>query len=174
MRAPFIVTPAKESVVIGELAARLVADGYSAADTFIITVSTDYSSVVGQHLRHALSIGGEICGGFGIDVPYPDEEWDTTTTSRIEEMFRMYRDEWSGKRLLLVEAGVIRGTNFRVVVEIARGIVAAGPILTLAMWENIGSKWQSDYVGEYYDDGRQDLTFWWERPNTHWTSKLNN
>jgi hypothetical protein len=39
-------------------------------------VSTDYSSIVAQYLRHQLSYDGEICEGFGVDVPYPDEEFD--------------------------------------------------------------------------------------------------
>jgi len=43
-----------------------------------------------------------------------------------------------------------------------------GPILTLTLFENIHSKWKSDFVGEYYDDEIEDLTFWWERDNNHW------
>ena len=41
-------------------------------------------------------------------------------------------------------------------------------IVTLAMYENIESVWKSDYVGEYYNDKFEDLTFWWERENRHW------
>ena len=38
----------------------------------------------------------------------------------------------------------------------------------VSKFENIGSKWESDFVGEYYDDTFEDLTFWWERENKHW------
>jgi len=41
-------------------------------------------------------------------------------------------------------------------------------IKTLALYENSGSKFKSDFVGEYYDDETQDLTFWWEQYNNHW------
>ena len=41
-------------------------------------------------------------------------------------------------------------------------------ILTLALYENIGSLFKSDYVGEYYDNTIEDLTFWWEEDNKHW------
>jgi hypothetical protein len=36
------------------------------------------------------------------------------------------------------------------------------------MYENIHSIYKSDFVGEYYDDKTQDLTFWWEKENNHW------
>ena len=48
----------------------------NASNAVVVAVSTDYSSVVAQYLRHQLSHDGEICEGFGIDVPYPDEEFD--------------------------------------------------------------------------------------------------
>ena len=43
-----------------------------------------------------------------------------------------------------------------------------GKIITLALFENEGSAWKSDFVGEYYNDKWDDLTFWWERDNNHW------
>ena len=39
---------------------------------------------------------------------------------------------------------------------------------TVALAENIGSKFASDFVGMYYDDSKEDLHYWWERPNNHW------
>jgi len=42
------------------------------------------------------------------------------------------------------------------------------PIVTISMYENVGSRFKSDFVAEYYDDTTQDLTFWWELPNKHW------
>jgi hypothetical protein len=41
-------------------------------------------------------------------------------------------------------------------------------IITVALFENISSKFESDYVGEYYDNEFEDLTFWWEKENNHW------
>ena len=41
-------------------------------------------------------------------------------------------------------------------------------IYTVAMFENVGSVYNSNYVGEYYNDSTEDLTFWWEMDNNHW------
>ena len=40
--------------------------------------------------------------------------------------------------------------------------------MTVTLYENIHSKFKSDFVGEYYDNDIEDLTFWWERENRHW------
>lgn len=74
----------------------------------------------------------------------------------------------TGKTILLVEVGVIRGGNSTKVVDVIRNkLNMLGPILTLTLFENIHSKWKSDFVGRYYDE-IEDLTFWWEKDNNHW------
>lgn len=144
-------------------------DGLTAANTVVVTVSTDYSSVVGQYLRHQLTDAGEICAGFGVDVPYPDQAFDQQCVDAIEAMGALHHESVVGKGLLLVEAGVIRGGNYAKVVEVFRRIWPdISAIRTLTLFENVHSQWKSDYVGEYYDDQTHDLTFWWEQPNTHW------
>jgi hypothetical protein len=40
---------------------------------------------------------------------------------------------------------------------------------TVALCENINSKFQSDMVSLYYNDDIEDLHYWWEKPNNHWT-----
>jgi hypothetical protein len=151
-----------------KLRSEVFASGLNASNTVIVTVSTDYSSWIGQYLRHQLSHGGEICDGFGVDVPYPDQGFDEGFARNARAMFDMHADSITGKTLLLVEAGVIRGSNYATLVSLIKRMGWAGPIKTLAMYENTGSRWKSDFVGEYYDDTRQDLTFWWEQPNNHW------
>jgi len=147
----------------------LLSHNLNASNLMIVTVSTDYSSVIGQYLRHQLTNKGEICDGFGIDVPYPDQTFDDKFVKEIHDMFRIHKDSIGEKTILLVEAGVIRGGNYTKVVDIIRNeLKMTQPILTLTMYENIHSKWKSDFVGEYYDDEKEDLTFWWERYNNHW------
>lgn len=144
---------------------------HRANNTTIVTVSTDYSSVVGQYLRHQLSIDGEICSGFGVDVPYPDQEFDQGFEQDVIKMFSMHYDDWSSKKyILLVEAGVIRGGNYTKIVELLKQNfqLTSDRIVTLTMYENIHSRFKSDFVGEYYDNETQDLTFWWETYNKHW------
>ena len=144
---------------------------HRANNTTIVTVSTDYSSVIGQYLRHQLSINGEICSGFGVDVPYPDQEFDQGFEQDVVKMFSMHYDDWSTKKyILLVEAGVIRGGNYTKIVELLKQNfqLTSDRIVTLTMYENIHSRFKSDFVGEYYDNETQDLTFWWETYNKHW------
>ena len=144
---------------------------HRANNTTIVTVSTDYSSVIGQYLRHQLSINGEICSGFGVDVPYPDQEFDQGFEQDVVKMFSMHYVDWSSKKyILLVEAGVIRGGNYTKIVELLKQNfqLTSDRIVTLTMYENIHSRFKSDFVGEYYDNETQDLTFWWETYNKHW------
>tara|TARA_R110002126_G_scaffold174479_2_gene323042 strand:- start:30 stop:557 length:528 start_codon:yes stop_codon:yes gene_type:complete len=168
-RKNLVVTWQDELYLADRLRDRLLSDGLHAGNTVIITVSTDYSSFIGQYLRHQLSHDGEICDGFGVDVPYPDQTFDDVFRANIRAMFAMHAADTNGKTILLVEAGVIRGGNYATLVDLIRNDIGrVDPIATLALYENVGSRFRSDYVGRYYDDATEDLTFWWERPNNHW------
>lgn len=159
-----------ELELIDKLRNELLGAGYNASNSIIVTVSTDYSSIVGQILRHQLSNRGEICEGFGIDVPFPDETWDEKYLNDVMALFKLNNNIIKGKNIILVEAGVIRGGNYTKVVDIIRRyLTLTEKIVTVAMYENLHSKFKSDFVGEYYDDTTQDLTFWWERYNNHWS-----
>ena len=69
--------------------------------------------------------------------------------------------------MLLVEAGVIRGGNYTYVVDYLNKSYM-NDVITLALYENKNSVFKSNYVGEYYDNSTEDLSFWWERDNKHW------
>lgn len=169
IRKPKYIDIDKELELLNTLTHRLLVNGLHAGNTIIVTVSTDYSSVVGQYLRHALSYERDICDGFGIDVPFPDEKWDAGYIAGIDKALdahsHLFRSNKKG--LLLVEAGVIRGGNYTYVVDYLKERYD-NKILTLALCENEGSVFKSDYVGEYYDNKVEDLTFWWEKDNKHW------
>jgi hypothetical protein len=158
-----------EFSVLDKIGADLLNANYNSSNSVIVTVSTDYSSIVGQILRHQLSHNGEICDGFGIDVPYPDEIWTDNYVNDVMSMFKLNNTSLKGKNIILVEAGVIRGGNYKMVVDIIRRYLTLNePIVTVALYENIHSIFKSDFVGEYYDNDTQDLTFWWEKYNNHW------
>jgi hypothetical protein len=170
-RKELIVVKEEEYRLMNNLVVDLLEKNHNSENTTIVAVSTDYSSMIGQYLRHQLSINGEICSGFGVDVPYPDQEFDQEFEQAIVDMFSMYYHDWSSKKyILLVEAGVIRGGNYTKIVEILRKNFQLLPdrVITLTMYENIHSKFKSNFVGEYYDNETQDLTFWWENYNKHW------
>jgi hypothetical protein len=84
----------------------------------------------------------------------------------------IYRYKLANKKILLVEAGVIRGSNYKFVIDyLKNNLQITQDIFTLTLYENTGSKFKSDFVGEFYDNETQDLTFWWEQYNNHWESK---
>jgi hypothetical protein len=167
-RTELIVQWQDELRLARKLRSEVFASGLDASNTVIVTVSTDYSAMLGQYLRHQLSHDGEICDGFGVDVPYPDQVFDEVFHRNALTMLNMHSDSLRNRTILLIEAGVIRGSNYATLVSLIRDYFGAVPVKTLAMYENVGSRWKSDFVGEYYDDSTHDLTFWWEQPNNHW------
>jgi hypothetical protein len=115
----------------------------NASNTVVVAVSTDYSSIVAQYLRHQLSYDGEICLGFGVDVPYPDEEFDESFVTAILALFYLNLANIGNKKILLVEAGVIRGSNYTKVYEIIRQqLKLTQEIYTLTLFENFKSKFK--------------------------------
>ena len=105
MREVRFVLHIEELEVIHKLGNALLDVGYNASNSVIITVSTDYSSIAGQILRHHLSYEREICEGFGIDVPYPDEVWNKKYNDEMYEMFKLHATSYRSKSLIFVEAG---------------------------------------------------------------------
>jgi hypothetical protein len=170
-RANLDILQKSETDLILRLSDDLISKNFIAGNTVIISVSADYSNIIGQILRHSLSYKGEICDGFSIDVPYPDEVWDSTYLRELESLMSLYRYKLNNKKILLVEAGVIRGSNYKFIINYFKtNLRITQDIYTLALYENSSSKFKSDFVGEYYDDETQDLTFWWELYNKHWTN----
>ena len=171
-RKEHIISQEKETELTLELAERLLMKNFNASNTVIVTVSTDYSSNVGQLLRHALTKDGEVCDGFGIDVPYPDETWDSDFINELEALVKLFKYKIENKKILLVEAGVIRGSNYAFVIDyIKTKLNISNELYTLALFENEHSAFKSDFVGEFYNNDTQDLTFWWEKENNHWINK---
>lgn len=169
IRKEYLISQKLETDLTLELSEKLLNRGIDASNTVVVTVSTDYSSTVGQIIRHALTSNGEICDGFGIDVPYPDQSWDEEYNLELHSIFELYRYKLEGKSVLFVEAGVIRGSNYRKLENLLRNEMdISNPFYFLALFENESSAFKSDFVGQYYDNDTQDLTFWWEQQNNHW------
>ena len=170
MRKELLVTAAKEKKLIVALTNKVI-EAYpdiSPANTLVVMVSPDYSATVAMHVAHNLSKDGEMCDILPIHVAYPDEDVYKYVRKADEDI-----DSWLNfsdvqyKYYLLVEAGVIRGGTYTWLSKLFRKKLM-GVTITTTLYENIGSKFQSDVVGEYYDDTKQDLTFYYERENKHW------
>ena len=167
-RTNYIISQEKETALTLSLAETLLKENFNASNSIIVTVSTDYSSNVGQLLRHALSYSGEVCDGFGIDVPYPDEIWDKRYIDELITLFDLYKYKLKDKKILFVEAGVIRGSNYTFLLNFLQERGLQIDVFYLSLFENKSSIFKSNFVGEYYDNETQNLTFWWEKENKHW------
>ena len=107
MRKELYVSIAKELECTVIIAEALKKNAYNASNSIVVTVSTDYSSITGQIIRHELTHEGEIAEGFGVDVPYPDQEWDSKFINEACSLFLLHRQSIGTKNIILVEAGVI-------------------------------------------------------------------
>lgn len=134
------------------------------SNTCFLCVSPDYSSIVTQHLSHSLSMDGEIFHIESVNVPFPDES-EKSYRINFEINFADWVLDW--EKFVLIEAGVIRGGNYTWITESMEKFVPKN-YYTVALCENIHSKFKSDFTSLKYDDNLWDLHFWWEQPNNHW------
>ena len=139
---------------------------FNPRETLMLMVSPDFSGIASTVISHALSDLGECMYTDCIHVPDPDEDVDLFKL-RLEEDWPGIRRGFEGvpyKCFLLCEAGVISGRNFTWVDEFIRNN-GAEDVKSIALFENKNSVYKSTFVGEYYNNDEQDLTFWWENPN---------
>lgn len=159
------ITREKEWELIQKLLTIVDNSEFDPDTTAIIMASPDYSATIAMHLAHAWSSKGEMLTVIPVDVAYPDED----ILPYREKMFNQ-RTNWGRfSKLVLVEAGIIRGGNWRWMLDVLDQWGYDRKDITLvAMCENIHSAVKSDYVGEYYDDNEEELMFYFERFNKHW------
>jgi tRNA G10 N-methylase Trm11 len=169
-RKPLLVSAVQEKKLIAELTKKFIETypDVSADNALVVMVSPDYSATVAMHLAHSLSIDGEMCDILPIHVPYPDEDeyiYVRKADQDIDNWFKFSEDSY--KYYILVEGGVIRGGNYTWLTKLFNKKVI-GTVITTSLYENIGSRFKSDVVAKYYDNTKQDLTFYFERENKHW------
>lgn len=159
------ITRDKEWELINRLLTIVNSSDFNPADTAVIMASPDYSATVAMHLAHAWSRNGEMLTIIPVDVTYPDEQPD----QYISKMVMQAGDIRPFRKLIMVEAGIIRGGNWKWMLDVLYNWGYTRDEITLvALCENIHSKIKSDYVGEYYDDNVEELMFYFERYNKHW------
>ena len=141
----------------------------TALNTLVLMVSPDYSATVAMKVAHFLSINGEMCDILPIHVPYPDETADRYIDKAKKDINAwIYFSNRTYDNYLLVEAGVIKGGTYTWLTNVLKENVE-GNIITAALFENINSKFKSDIVSEYYNNDLEDLTFYFEKYNKHWS-----
>ena len=160
------ITREKEWELIQRLLSIVDSTDFDPSTTAVIMASPDYSATVAMHLAHAWSRDGDMLPIIPVDVTYPNEDPEPYRF-KFKQEFSYHRGKYS--HLVLVEAGIIRGGNWSWMVEDLQGFGYNRNQLTLvALCENIHSKVKSDYVGEYYDDDKEELMFYFEKYNKHW------
>lgn len=166
MRPLHFITREKEYNLINQLLTIIDNRKFDPSDTAVLMVSPDYSATVAMHLCHAWSKNGDIIKPIAVDVTFPDED----PAPFITRLKNQKCDITQYKNLVLVEAGIIRGGNWKWILDtlIFDFGYKRDNITLVALVENIHSKIKSDYVAEYYDDEKEDLTFYYERFNKHW------
>lgn len=160
------ITREKEWELIQRLLTIVDSSDFDPADTAVIMASPDYSATVAMHLAHAWSRNGDMIPIIPVDVTYPDED----PKPYIDKMIMQAGDIRPYEKLVLVEAGIIRGGNWEWILELLVDCWGFNRmnITTVALCENIRSKVKSDYVAEYYDDEKEELMFYFEKFNKHW------
>ena len=163
------ITRDKEWELIQRLVTIVDSSKFTPKTHGVIMASPDYSATVAMHLAHTWSVGGEILPIIPVDVTYPGESSDFYVKKMTAD-FKWRKWETSLPRhLILVEAGIIRGSNWKWMLEVLETFGYARRDVTLvALCENVHSAVKSDYVGEYYDDETEELMFYYERFNKHW------
>ena len=165
-RPLYFITREKEWELIQRLLTIVDCSKFDPKDTAVLMVSPDYSATVAMHLAHAWSRDGDMLPIIPVDVPYPDEE----SKQYIDQLRSKYMEIKQYKRLVCIEAGIIRGGNWAWILDtLTREFEFDRDSITLvAMCENLRSATKSDYVGEYYNDDREELMFYFEKYNKHW------
>ena len=159
------ITREKEWELIQRLLTMVDSSDFDPDTTAVIMASPDYSATVAMHLAHAWSRRGEMLPIIPVDVTYPDEEAEPY----IAKMIMQASDIRPYSKIVMVEAGIIRGGNWRWMLDVLHLWGYKREDVTLvALCENVNSKIKSDYVGEYYDDEKAELMFYFERFNKHW------
>ena len=159
------ITREKEWELIQRLLTIVDNSNFDPKDTAVIMASPDYSATVAMHLAHAWSRSGEMLHIIPVDVTYPDEYPD----EYVQKMRGQRAEITKYKKLVLIEAGIIRGGNWNWILDtLGEFGYNRSDITLVALCENVHSRIKSDYVAEYYNDYEEELMFYFERHNKHW------
>lgn len=171
MRKLLYITREKELEIIQRLLTVVDNRTFDPKDTALVQASVDFAGTIAMHLSHAWSVRGEIIPIIPIEVTYPNETYDYVR-SKFQYDMKWQLEHKNYTRFVVVEAGIIRGGNWRWMLEEFNKLgISRDRITLVTMYENIHSIVKSDYVGEYYDDNIEDLTFYYERFNRNWPVK---
>lgn len=164
------VTREKELELLQKLETVIDTRSYSVEKTAIVQASVEYAGPAATYFAHAWSIKGEPIRIIPIEVAYPDETYEYVR-SKFRYDMSWHLQHFPYEKFVVIEAGIIRGGNWKwILEEFDKFNVPRDNVTLVALYENIHSAVKSDYVGEYYDDEKQNLTFYFEKYNKHWSN----
>jgi hypothetical protein len=167
-RPLYYISRNKEQELIDKLITLVDNRNFNPNHTAVIQASVEFASTAAMHLAHAWSVKGEVLPIIPIEVTYPGESYEYVISKFRYDMDWHLRQR-PYKNFVVVEAGIIRGGNWKWILEEFEILGYSRNNITLVtLCENIHSAVKSDYVGEYYDDTKEDLTFYFEKYNKHW------
>lgn len=127
----------KEWELIQKLFTIINTTDFDPQDTAVLMVSPDYSASVAMILAHGWSSKGEIIPIIPVEVPYPDEG----NEEYVRRMVMQQMEIRKYNKLVLVEAGIIRGGNWAWILECLQSWGYDRKDLTLvALCENVHSR----------------------------------
>lgn len=166
------ITREKEWELIQRLLTIVDDSEFDPSTTTVFMASPDYSATVAMHLAHAWSRKGEMLPIVPVDVTYPDETADSYIVKLCNQLADLKKHNKLPQKIVCVEAGIIRGGNWRWILGVLYQFGYERKDITLvALCENIHAAVKSDYVGEYYNDDKEELMFYFEKFNKHWPIK---
>ena len=168
IRPLHFITREKELELINKLETIIDNRSFHPSDTAVIQASVDFAGTAAMHLAHSWSVRGEIIPIIPIEVTYPGETYDYVR-SKFHYDMEWHLKHFKYQRFVVIEAGIFRGGNWKWILEEFENLNVPREHITLVtMMETIHSIVKSDYVGEYYDDDMEDLTFYFEKYNKNW------
>ena len=111
------ITKEKEHELILRLLSIVDNSNFRPDNTSVVMASPDYSATVAMHLAHAWSVDGDMLPIIPVDVAYPDENTLPYENKFRNELVWHKRHGGLPQRMVLVEAGIIRGGNWRWMLE---------------------------------------------------------
>lgn len=164
----FFIDREKEQKNFEALAKILEQSGTLDSPTVIIVCSPEYSSAVCQYLSHRLShLNNNIPLDLDfLEMPYPNDVRLTKEQylGLLTHLGEKYRS--TGKKLLLIDSGCLRGTNFALAQQELTKYLLPEDVKFASTYKQSGSIFEPDFYVESFDFEKDGgLLFWWENIN---------
>lgn len=158
----------KEFELINKIYYQMLQDriSYRYKNLIFFSVSPDFSGSVSTILTHYFTHDGYCPQLDTIIVPDPGKPKQMYIDRFVNQLqYAQMTLNYNCQYIpVLLEAGILSGQNYTWITNTLLDKGFTKPI-TVTLYENIHSVYKSDYVGEYFDYEKEDLVFYYERPD---------